>query len=376
MSAAPLELRGFSAGYSASEIRVADATFSLARGTMTALVGPNGAGKSTLLKGILRLTPVHDASSVRFFGEPLDRVRSRVAYLPQRSEIDWTFPACALDVVAMGLYRRLGLFRRVGRAARDEALAALALVGLEDAASKPIGELSGGQRQRLLVARALVQRADIVLLDEPFANVDEVTEQAIASVLQKLRGEGTTILAVHHDLGTVRLSSVQSHASGSQGGLRSLLFGSAAATNRGDIIALATLAFAALVVLIALFKEFSALAFDEQHAQSLGLPVRTLDLVLMVLLVATVVSGMQVAGIVLVVALLVTPAAAARAFRGSIARVTAIGAIIGALSAAIGVILSLRFEELPTGSAMTLAATAIFFVTLLLPGRMMRGALT
>ncbi len=204
MSAAPLELRGFSAGYSASEMPVADATFSLARGTMTALVGPNGAGKSTLLKGILRLTPVHDASSVRFFGEPLDRVRSRVAYLPQRSEIDWTFPACALDVVAMGLYRRLGLFRRVGRAARDEALAALALVGLEDAASKPIGELSGGQRQRVLVARALVQRADIVLLDEPFANVDEVTEQAIASVLQKLRGEGTTILAVHHDLGTVR----------------------------------------------------------------------------------------------------------------------------------------------------------------------------
>ncbi len=200
-------------------------------------------------------------------------------------------------------------------------------------------------------------------------------------LLARLRGIGpdgavAVTLSFFFGLGTVLLSSVQSHASGSQGGLRSLLFGSAAATNRGDIIALATLAFAALVVLIALFKEFSALAFDELHAQSLGLPVRTLDLVLMMLLVATVVSGMQVAGIVLVVSLLVTPAAAARAFRGSIGRVTAIGAIIGALSAAIGVILSLRFEELPTGSAMTLAATAIFFVTLLLPGRMMRGALT
>ena len=126
-------------------------------------------------------------------------------------------------------------------------------------------------------------------------------------LLARLRGIGpdgavAVTLSFFFGLGTVLLSSVQSHASGSQGGLRSLLFGSAAATNRGDIIALATLAFAALVVLIALFKEFSALAFDEQHAQSLGLPVRTLDLVLMVLLVATVVSGMQVAGIVLVVA--------------------------------------------------------------------------
>lgn len=200
-----LELRRFRAGYSAGEIKVHDASFTLARGSMTALVGPNGAGKSTLLKGILGLTPVHDADAVRFLGEPLERARARVAYLPQRSEIDWNFPATALDVVAMGLYRRLGLFRRVGRAARDEARAALGLVGLAGSADTPVGELSGGQRQRVLVARALVQRAELLLLDEPFANVDEVTERTIAEVLQDLRRRhGATILAVHHDLGTVR----------------------------------------------------------------------------------------------------------------------------------------------------------------------------
>ncbi len=200
-----LELRGFRAGYSASEIKVHDASVALARGSMTALVGPNGAGKSTLLKGILGLTPVHDAAAVRFFGEPFERVRERVAYLPQRSEIDWNFPATAADVVAMGLYRRLGLFRRVGRSARAEAREALALVGLADAADAPGGELSGGQRQRVLVARALVQRAELLLLDEPFANVDEVTEHTIARVLQDLRRrDGVTVLAVHHDLGTVR----------------------------------------------------------------------------------------------------------------------------------------------------------------------------
>ena len=201
---APLALARFSAGYSAGEVRVVDASFTLARGTLTALVGPNGAGKSTLLKGILGLTPVHDASAVRFFGEPLERVRRRVAYLPQRSEVEWNFPASALDVVGMGLYARLGLFRRVGREARAQAREALATVGLAHCADQPVGELSGGQRQRVLFARALVQRAELLLLDEPFANVDEVTEHTIARLLRALCDAGTTVLAVHHDLGTVR----------------------------------------------------------------------------------------------------------------------------------------------------------------------------
>lgn len=201
---APLRLSHFNAGYGASEIRAANVSCSLASGSLTALVGPNGAGKSTLLKGILGLTPVHDAGAVRFFGEPLARVRARVAYLPQRSEIDWDFPASALDVVTMGLYARIGLLKRIGGAAKAEARAALAAVGLAGLERQPVGELSGGQRQRVLIARTLVQRADLLLLDEPFANVDEATERAIATILRGLRDAGATVLAVHHDLGSVR----------------------------------------------------------------------------------------------------------------------------------------------------------------------------
>ncbi len=204
MASVPLRLDHFSAGYSPTEIRARDVSLTLVRGSLTALVGPNGAGKSTLLKGILGLTPVHAPDAVRFFGEPLSRARSRVAYLPQRAEIDWNFPASALDVVAMGLYARIGLMRRIGGAARAEARAALASVGLAGVERQPVGELSGGQRQRVLIARALVQRAELLLLDEPFANVDEATERAIAGILHGLRDAGTTVLAVHHDLSSVR----------------------------------------------------------------------------------------------------------------------------------------------------------------------------
>ncbi len=202
--AAPLRLSHFNAGYGAAEIRAADVSCSLAAGSLTALVGPNGAGKSTLLKGMLGLTPVHEADRVRFFGEPLAKMRARVAYLPQRSEIDWNFPASALDVVTMGLYARIGLLKRIGGAAKAEARAALAAVGLAGIERRPVGELSGGQRQRVLIARTLVQHADLLLLDEPFANVDEATERAIASILRGLSDAGTTVLAVHHDLGSVR----------------------------------------------------------------------------------------------------------------------------------------------------------------------------
>jgi manganese/zinc/iron transport system ATP- binding protein len=199
-----LRLDRFNAGYSPTELRARDVSFTLAHGSLTALVGPNGAGKSTLLKGMLGLTPVHDPGAVRFFGEPLARARARVAYLPQRAEIDWNFPASALDVVAMGLYARIGLLRRIGGAARSEARAALSSVGLAGAERQPVGELSGGQRQRVLIARALVQRADLLLLDEPFANVDQATERAIAAILRSLSESGATVLAVHHDLGSVR----------------------------------------------------------------------------------------------------------------------------------------------------------------------------
>lgn len=197
--------------------------------------------------------------------------------------------------------------------------------------------------------------------------------------LSRLRGVGpdgaiATTLAFYFGLGTVLLSSVQSHASGAQGGLRSLIFGSAAATTRADLAVLAILASLVAVALFLFFKELAAIAFDEPHARALGLPARTVDLVFLGLLIATVVAGMQVAGIVLVVAMIITPAAAARGFRGSLARIAAIAAVIGACSAAAGVLLSLEFESFPTGSAMTLSATACFLGSLLLPQRRRRGA--
>jgi len=171
-------------------------------GVMCAVVGPNGAGKSTLLKSVLGLVPVA-AGHVRIFGLPFAQARARVGYVPQRSSVDWDFPATALDVVEMGLYGRLGWFRRAGKAARAQAMAALEDVGMADFAARQIADLSGGQQQRVFIARALVQQPDLFLLDEPMAGVDAVTEAAIVALLHRLRDAGRTVIVVHHDLQTV-----------------------------------------------------------------------------------------------------------------------------------------------------------------------------
>ena len=176
-------------------------------------------------------------------------------------------------------------------------------------------------------------------------------------------GANAVLLALGFGLGAVLLSLVQSDPSGAQGGLRRLLFGSAAAMTRGDLAMLAALSALALAFVVLLFKELSALAFDEIHARTTGLPVAALDAALLALVVACVVAGMQVAGVVLVVAMLVTPAAAARQGRGPVARLVLRAATIGAASAAAGVVLS-HGAALPTGAAMTLVASAIFARTL------------
>lgn len=172
-------------------------------GVMCAVVGPNGAGKSTLLKAALGLVQP-TAGHVRFFGLPYDQARRRIGYVPQRSTVDWDFPATAVEVVEMGLYGRLGWFRRPGREARAQALAALASVEMADFASRPIADLSGGQQQRVFIARALVQEPDLLVLDEPMAGVDAVTEAAIVALLHRLRDQGRTVIVVHHDLSTVQ----------------------------------------------------------------------------------------------------------------------------------------------------------------------------
>ncbi len=172
-------------------------------GVLMAVVGPNGAGKTTLLKAILGLVRPA-AGTVRVFGQPLKAVRRLVAYVPQHRDVDWDFPTSVLDVVMMGRYGHLGWFRRPGSRERALALAALEQVGMRELAHRQISQLSGGQQQRVFLARALVQDARIYLMDEPFAGVDALTERAIVKVMRSLRAAGKTVVAVHHDLQTVR----------------------------------------------------------------------------------------------------------------------------------------------------------------------------
>jgi manganese/zinc/iron transport system ATP- binding protein len=197
---APLSVSHLTVAYG-ERPAVWDVTWSAPPG-LTAIVGPNGAGKSTLLKATLGLVPAL-SGEVRFFGRPLDEVRDRVGYLPQRASVDWDFPATALDVVCMARYPRMRWWGRVPRKHRDAAREALAQVGMEAFADRQIGKLSGGQQQRVFLARALAQDADLVLMDEPFAAVDAATETAIVAVLRALAARGRHVVAVHHDLGTV-----------------------------------------------------------------------------------------------------------------------------------------------------------------------------
>ncbi|MVN85968.1 ATP-binding cassette domain-containing protein [Deinococcus sp. HMF7620] len=200
--AEPLSIRDLTVAYHEKPVLWdVDVTFPAAR--LCAIVGPNGAGKSTLLKSALGLLPAA-SGTVRFFGQPLGAVRRRVAYVPQRTSVDWDFPTDALDVVQMGLYGRLGWFRRPGRPEREAALAALDRVGMAEMAGRQIAQLSGGQQQRVFLARALAQDADVYLMDEPFAGVDATTERAILDVMQSLQDAGRTVIVVHHDLDTVR----------------------------------------------------------------------------------------------------------------------------------------------------------------------------
>ena len=202
MNFAALRLAGLTVAYAQTPV-LRDVALSVPQGAMMAIIGPNGAGKSTLIKAALGLVP-RLSGDVLFFGQSFAQAQARIAYVPQRASIDWEFPATVLDVVLMGFYRELGLWRRTTARHRARAMACLARVGMEDFASRQIGQLSGGQQQRVFLARALAQEADLYILDEPFAGVDAATERAIIDVLKDLNAQGATIVAVHHDLATVR----------------------------------------------------------------------------------------------------------------------------------------------------------------------------
>ena len=169
---------------------------------LVAIIGPNGAGKSTFLKAILGLVP-KVAGQIEILGEPITKKR-QIGYVPQRTTVDWNFPTTALDVVAMGLYGKIGWLRPVRRRHLEIARRRLDQVGMADFADRQIGQLSGGQQQRVFLARALAQDAPLYLMDEPFAGVDAATETVIVDILKRLRDKGRMVFCVHHDLQTVR----------------------------------------------------------------------------------------------------------------------------------------------------------------------------
>ena len=196
----PLAVRGLTVAYQHKPV-LWDIDYTAPSGALVAVVGPNGAGKSTLIKAALGLVP-RLTGEVLVFGETIERQRRRVGYVPQRGSVDWDFPASALDVVAMGLYGKIGWLRPVRRHHREEAMHYLAQVGMADFAERQIGQLSGGQQQRVFLARALAQDAMLYFMDEPFVGVDAATEGAIVDVLRALEDRGRTVLCVHHDLQT------------------------------------------------------------------------------------------------------------------------------------------------------------------------------
>lgn len=169
----------------------------VACGSLMAVVGANGSGKSTLMKGVAGLL-------APLGGRVTLAPRTRVAYLPQQSELDRTFPARVWDLVALGLWPRRGLLGRHRRADRDAVGAALHVVGLEGFERRPLDQLSGGQLQRALFARVLVQDAHLILLDEPFNAIDARTVADLMVLIQRWHGEARTVLVVLHDLELVR----------------------------------------------------------------------------------------------------------------------------------------------------------------------------
>jgi manganese/zinc/iron transport system ATP- binding protein len=198
-----LDIHNITLAYNAQPV-IVNITFSVPQGVMCALIGPNGAGKTSLLKAMVDLIkPV--TGTIRVLGKPYTETRSRVAYVPQRSTVDWDFPTTVFDVVMMGCYQSIGWFKWPSKQNRLDVLHALEMVAMQDYAERPISQLSGGQQQRVFLARALVQKADLYLMDEPFVGIDMATEQMIVTLLKNLRSEGKTIIVVHHDLQTAPL---------------------------------------------------------------------------------------------------------------------------------------------------------------------------
>ena len=200
MTGPPIEIHDLTVSYDQKPV-LWNIDIEIPEGALVGIIGPNGAGKSTLLKSVMGLL---DPSSgwVKIYGDPIERQRATVGYIPQREEVDWDFPITVRDLVLMGRYGHLGLLRRPAAADREIVNNALEEVGMTAFADRQIANLSGGQQQRIFLARALAQESRVYLMDEPFAGVDATTEKAIVKLLEQMRSEKRTLLVVHHDLQT------------------------------------------------------------------------------------------------------------------------------------------------------------------------------
>lgn len=195
-----LAAKGVSAGYAGTAgLALRGVNLRVPAGAGIALVGPNGSGKSTLLKAVAGLLSV-SSGEIRVHGNDVGACHHRVAYLPQRGEVDWRFPITLQRLVTTGRYAHLGWLRRPGRGDREAVSRVMEDLGLTALANRQIGQLSGGQQQRALLARALVQEADLLLLDEPMNAVDAATRETISDVLSGLTRRGKTVIVATHDL--------------------------------------------------------------------------------------------------------------------------------------------------------------------------------
>lgn len=196
-----IDVKGLSVSYEKKRV-LTNIFLQVESGNVYGVVGPNGAGKSTLFKAILGLIDTNAGDITVLEGDIAD-VRKRVAYVPQKDDVDWSFPATVMDVVMQGRYPHKKLFQRLDAEDKKIAMDALEDIGIADLADRQIGQLSGGQQQRVFIARALCQEAEIFFLDEPFVGVDNLTEEKIIQLLKRLASEGKTLLVVHHDLSSV-----------------------------------------------------------------------------------------------------------------------------------------------------------------------------
>lgn len=193
-----IDVKNLSVSYYGNQV-VQDISFSFQTGNLIGIIGPNGAGKSTMMKATLGLIP-RDSGEVSICGKKIKEVQKRIAYVPQRSNIDWDFPILVRDTVLLGTYPNIGLFRRPGKSEKEWADHCLKIVGMENYRNRQIAELSGGQQQRVFLARALAQKAEYFFLDEPFVGIDVASEEMIIKILKDLRDNGKTVFVVHHDL--------------------------------------------------------------------------------------------------------------------------------------------------------------------------------